>query len=66
MRSAKASAEVHVVLDHHDGDVARHLAEQLAHLARSSCDNPASGSSSSSTFGFCASAIAISSRRRSP
>jgi len=33
---------------------------------RSSCDRPASGSSSSSSFGFCASAIAISRRRRSP
>ena len=33
---------------------------------RSSTERPANGSSSSSTFGFCASAMAISTRRRSP
>jgi len=34
--------------------------------ARSSRERPASGSSSSSSFGFCASAMAISRRRFSP
>ena len=33
---------------------------------RSSMERPANGSSSSSTFGFCANAMAISTRRRSP
>ena len=34
--------------------------------ARSSRDSPANGSSSKRTLGFCASAMAISSRRFSP
>ncbi len=66
MRSAKIERDVHVVLDHHDGDVARNGGEQLAHVRRSSIDRPANGSSSSNTFGFCASAMAISTRRFSP
>ena len=50
--------------DHHDGDVAQVPATRSTR--RSSIDSPANGSSSSSTFGFCVSAMAISTRRRSP
>ena len=57
---------IHVMLDHHDGDIARDSQQQLFYVPALVDRKPANGSSSSSTFGFCVNAIAISTRRRSP
>jgi hypothetical protein len=65
MRSARSSA-VSMSCSIITIVTSRGMASKLAHVRRSSIDRPANGSSSSNTFGFCASAMAISTRRLSP
>ena len=65
-RSASAERHVHVVLDHHQRDVARQRPTMLKMRCRSLGERPAQGSSSNSTLGSVLSASASSSWRRSP
>jgi len=65
--SAEIQRRVHIVLDHDHGDLPRNASDQLFHRgALLAATAPPTVSSSSSTLGLCASAMAISRRRFSP
>ena len=57
---------IHVVLDHHNGDAARDCQQQLMHVVAFVDREAGEGLVEQQDFGFCASAMAISTRRRSP